>query len=154
MRGRKPVPTPLKILRGNPGKRKLNDREPQPSAIQGAAPSRALDTAGRAEWRRVIPELARLGLLTALDLKAVEGYCIAYQTVRAAQREVNRGLVRPDGTKKPEVQIARDSLALMRQFMTETGLTAVSRARIHTEPVPAEDADEAFLRRRSTPSSA
>ena len=118
--------------------------------ILAAAPGAALDRIGRAEWRRVIPQLVRLGLLTALDLKAVEGYCIAYQTMRAAQREVNRGLLTLDGAKKPEVQIARDSLALMRQFMTETGLTAVSRARVHAEPPADDDADEAFLRRRST----
>ena len=29
-RGRKPTPTALKLLEGNPGKRKLNDREPKP----------------------------------------------------------------------------------------------------------------------------
>jgi hypothetical protein len=30
MRGRKPVPRHLKVLRGNPGKRRLNDAEPMP----------------------------------------------------------------------------------------------------------------------------
>ena len=29
-RGRKPKPTALKVLEGNPGKRPLNDREPVP----------------------------------------------------------------------------------------------------------------------------
>jgi hypothetical protein len=29
MRGRKPVPTQVKLLRGNPGKRPLNEGEPQ-----------------------------------------------------------------------------------------------------------------------------
>ena len=31
MRGRKPVPTRLKVIRGNPGKRALNKNEPQPA---------------------------------------------------------------------------------------------------------------------------
>jgi hypothetical protein len=30
MRGRKPKPTFLKVLDGNPGKRPLNDQEPRP----------------------------------------------------------------------------------------------------------------------------
>ena len=30
MRGRKPVPRHLKVLRGNPGKRRLHDAEPMP----------------------------------------------------------------------------------------------------------------------------
>ena len=30
MKGRKPVPTHLKVLRGNPGKRRLNNGEPLP----------------------------------------------------------------------------------------------------------------------------
>ena len=33
MRGRKPVPTALKKLRGNPGKRPLNDAEPKPDVV-------------------------------------------------------------------------------------------------------------------------
>jgi hypothetical protein len=30
MRGRKPVPSHLKVIRGNPGKRTLNQNEPLP----------------------------------------------------------------------------------------------------------------------------
>ncbi len=31
MAGRRPKPTHLKVVTGNPGKRKLNDKEPQPA---------------------------------------------------------------------------------------------------------------------------
>ena len=34
-RGRKPTPTAIKELEGNPGKRKLNDKEPKPSEVAG-----------------------------------------------------------------------------------------------------------------------
>ena len=39
MRGRKPIPTELKRLNGNPGKRPLSDKEPQPEPKLPRAPS-------------------------------------------------------------------------------------------------------------------
>ena len=36
-RGRKPTPTAIKVLEGNPGKRPLNDREPKPAKKAPAA---------------------------------------------------------------------------------------------------------------------
>ena len=38
MRGRKPVPTHLKVVRGNPGKRRLNKSEPLPIGDLSDAP--------------------------------------------------------------------------------------------------------------------
>ena len=77
MRGRKPTPTRLKILAGNPGKRPLNSREPQPAQKMPRCPKH-LDKAARAEWRRKAPELFRVGLLTAVDDNGLAGYCMAY----------------------------------------------------------------------------
>lgn len=33
MAGRKPKPTQIKMVTGNPGKRRLNEREPQPEGV-------------------------------------------------------------------------------------------------------------------------
>ena len=41
MRGRRPKPTRLKLLTGNPGKRPLNDDEPQPQAAIPECPPAA-----------------------------------------------------------------------------------------------------------------
>ena len=61
--GPKPAPTALKKLAGNPGKRALNTREPQPES--GAPPCPDwMPAEGRAQWGRVVPELDRLKLLT------------------------------------------------------------------------------------------
>lgn len=38
-RGRKPKPTAVKVLEGNPGKRSLNTREPQPEKKAPRCPS-------------------------------------------------------------------------------------------------------------------
>ena len=49
MRGRKPKPTLMKQLNGNPGKRPLNDREPVPPAGTPTPPD-YLDDVARQEW--------------------------------------------------------------------------------------------------------
>ena len=53
MRGRKPKPTVLKLLDGNPGKRTINDREP---TAAGGIPELPdwLDDEAKAEWYRIV----------------------------------------------------------------------------------------------------
>ena len=82
MAGRPPKPTALKLLHGNPGKRKLNEEEAKPSV--GAAPpsyvmaSPALLT----EWNRHAPRLTRLGLLTEIDDDALGMLCLLQVRLR------------------------------------------------------------------------
>src|SRR6476620_7381333 len=77
MRGRKPKPTMLKVLDGNPGRRPLNECEP--AAPQGVpeCPDWLSDEA-KAEWKRVIPELQMMGLLSSADRAALAAYCTAW----------------------------------------------------------------------------
>ncbi len=74
MRGRKPVPTKLKLLRGNPGKRTLNDREPQidPSTPE---PPDWLEGEARDKWFEVCDKLGDLGILTHVDADVLTLYC-------------------------------------------------------------------------------
>lgn len=66
MRGRRPVPTRMKVLTGNPGKRPLNEYEPQPEPTIPDCPPQ-LGPIAREEWDRLIGELASLRIITALD---------------------------------------------------------------------------------------
>ena len=77
MRGRKPKPTTLKILEGNPGKRSLNEHEPQVQAEIPECPE-FLDDEARAEWFRMAKVLQDMGLLTQADRAALAAYCVAY----------------------------------------------------------------------------
>jgi len=74
MAGRKPKPTKLKILQGNPGKRKIPPNEPKPATKMPKCPPH-LDKMARKEWRRFSPTLARLGLITEVDGSAFAAYC-------------------------------------------------------------------------------
>ncbi len=91
--GRKPTPTALKRLAGNPGKRPLNAHEPKPRAVLPRCPAHLCPEA-RAEWKRISKKLHTLGLLTELDAAALALYCQAYgRWVLAEQKLAEFGLL-------------------------------------------------------------
>jgi len=151
-RGPAPKPTVLKRLAGNPGKRALNRREPQPKAGGGLLePPQHLNEVARAEWRRVAPELVRLGLLTDIDHTALEAYCASYARWLQAEAILSKAgltFTTSEGyiQQRPEVIIARNSLQLIKVFCAEFGMTPSARARmVIPEPPPPEDPFEKFL---------
>lgn len=87
-RGRKPTPTAVKQLLGNPGKRPLNDAEPKPGAASGRAPHGLTPGANRF-WRKYGPALAALGVLTEIDEPALrlmaEHFSLALKALRNMQ---------------------------------------------------------------------
>ena len=76
-RGRKPKPTALKVLEGNPGGRPLNPNEPKPAKKAPRCPAWLEDEAKK-EWKRMGKTLEQMGLLTEMDMAAFAGYCQAY----------------------------------------------------------------------------
>ncbi|AQU06097.1 phage terminase small subunit P27 family [Dehalococcoides mccartyi] len=149
-RGRKPKPTKIHELNGNPsrlnlGKRK--EKEIKPSTGAPTCPS-WLDTEAKREWKRIVPELAKLGVITMIDRAALAGYCVAYSRWRTAEEELGKGFTyeyydsktfQLKRTVKPEVQIARNSLNQVKAFCSEFGLTPSSRSRL---VLPGEPKDE------------
>ena len=135
MKGRKPKPTLLKVLNGNPGKRPLNEREPQP--LEGV-PERPLwlDGEAQAEWERVVPELQAMGLLSSADRAALAAYCTAWSRWVQAEAQVRKygPIVKSPEKgfpmKSPYLTIADQALETMRKLMVEFGLTPSSRSRI------------------------
>jgi P27 family predicted phage terminase small subunit len=156
VRGRKPVPTQLKLLRGNPGRRPLPTHEPTPALVDvNTAPPAWLDKMARQEWRRVAPLLAKNGLLSELDGNALAAYCVVFAEWRTAARQARRmpTVVGPNGflMASPFVAQARQALALLRSLMTDFGMTPSARARVTKiaalAPAPPTNPLEKFLRR-------
>jgi len=132
--GRKPKPTALKMLEGNPGKRPLNEREPVPPKGSIKCPEWLLPEAKK-EWKRLAPSLEAMGVLTVLDLAAFEGYCQAYARWKEAEAFIaQHGSIfkTPSGyvQQVPQVSIAQQSLKIVQSFCSEFGLTPATRARI------------------------
>lgn len=73
--GRTPSPTRLKIIRGNPGQRPLNDAEPRPPAAD-LTPPVGLDDSGLAIWEEMAPILHRMGVFTLADRHLLTRYCL------------------------------------------------------------------------------
>lgn len=76
-RGPLPKPTALKILEGNPGKRKIKDTgEPMPNVLDVIPdPPEWLMPDAVDEWNKLAPSLMALGLLTEVDLSAFATLC-------------------------------------------------------------------------------
>ena len=148
MPGPPPTPTRLKLLAGNPGKRPLNENEPQPLLSVPECPEHLGDDA-RSEWLRIVPELESLGLLSQIDRAALAAYCTAYGRWTEAERELQaNGLVfiTPNGHQQasPYLSVANKALAQLRQFIQEFGLSPASRSRVHAQPKD-DDADADFF---------
>ena len=133
-KGRKPTPTAIKELEGNPGKRPLNDAEPKPQKKAPACP-KWLEPEAKKEWRRLAKKMEALGVLTEVDMAAFAGYCQAYARWKQAEERItDRGLVirTPSGYPQqfPQVAISQNYAKLMNRCAEQLGLTPSARSRI------------------------
>jgi P27 family predicted phage terminase small subunit len=134
IRGRKPKPTKLKRLAGNPGKRPLNQHEARIPPEIPTCPSHLLGEA-RKEWNRMSAELYKAGLLTLVDRAALAGYCQGWaRWVKAEKQLTKRGevVLGVNGTLKvnPWHTVAKNAKEEMRKFLIEFGMSPASRSRV------------------------
>ena len=145
-RGRKPKPTALKELEGNPGKRQLNMNEPKPLARAPTCP-KWLEDEAKKEWKRLAKKMEQLGVLTEVDMAAFAGYCQAYARWKAAEefRSKHGAIVKtPSGywQQVPQVSIAQQYLKDMQKLAEQFGLTPASRSRIIADATKTEYIDD------------
>ena len=136
MRGRRPKPTRLKMLTGNPGKRPLNGNEPRPAPAIPECPAE-LGPVARTEWNRLVGELTALRLLTNLDRAALAAYCGAYALWAEATAQIQKygAMIKsPTGfpIQSPYLAIANRQAEIMMRIASEFGFTPASRSRIAT----------------------
>lgn len=154
MRGGKPIPTVVKLITGNPGRRPLNQQEAQP-AVQVPRPPRLLQGEALKEWRRVTKLLQEVGLIAQLDRAVVAAYCQAWARWIECERMLEEtGLIvkAPNGYPmySPYLSAANKAMDQMRQMSEQIGLSGSSRSRIKAGvPASALDPAEAFLRDRA-----
>jgi len=148
--GQKPIPTKLKMLRGNPGKRPLPEHEPRPASEMPSPPS-VLGDIALEEWYRIGPELQRIGVLTMADRSCLASYCKVYERWCMADSHLksSEDLVNMTGTgtlaQNPYVSIANKAMELMHKFGVELGLTPSSRTRMTGRKDEEIDELESFL---------
>ena len=148
-RGRKPKPTALKILEGNPGKRPLNTNEPVLGKVAPACPG-WLMPAAKEEWNRLAGVMEMMGILTEVDMAAFAGYCQAYARWKEAEEYISENgtmFKTPSGYMQqvPQVSIAHQYLKIMDRLAEQFGLTPSARSRIiagKNDGGPADEMDE------------
>lgn len=155
--GRKPIPKHLKVVRNNPGKRALNDKEPAPQDLDVRPAPEFLNKYGQQEWNRRIAQLTRLGVMKETDDGALTALCQAWGRWREAEDALTRfsasdpvmhGLMIKTSPKKvgsggnaiqnPLVGTANKAMELYVKLAVEFGMTPSSRTRISV----GKDADD------------
>lgn len=94
MPGRAPKPTNLKLVTGNPGKRAINRREPDPTYLANLEPPTWLQPDAQLVWSEVAPRLARAKLLTECDVDALAMGCVSIAQYRRAARMAGEQLIK------------------------------------------------------------
>ena len=155
MAGRRPKPTALRLVTGNPGKRAVNKTEPKPKRVIPSCPSYLSDSA-KVAWGRLCVLLDRMGVLTEADSLAIERLCDCYAEIIEC-----RDLIERDGrtyssvttrttSEEGEVTTVEDIKSLLKanpavammadadrrfkSYLVEFGLTPAARSKVHATP--------------------
>ena len=136
MKGRKPTPTVLRVLRGNPGRRPLNAHEPQVPALAEGIPAELSDAVAREEWTRVIVPAIERGLITEADRVFAVAHCELWATWReqlalaATGAHVIRAGVNGYPMPNPARIMANKTLLLLAKVDVELGFSPSARSRV------------------------
>jgi P27 family predicted phage terminase small subunit len=138
-RGPKPQPTVLKMARGNPGCRKLNDAEPKPKA-EKIEPPKYLTGESLKCWNAITPGLIATGVMTEADVPTLARYCTMFEQWLRYLAEVRAGndilvILNDDGSVKyqqssPAATMQQKLATSMLRIEQEFGLTPSARTGI------------------------
>jgi phage terminase small subunit len=146
MRGRKPVPSTLRKLHGNPRKVAMPKFEPKPDGDLSDAPD-WLNEAQRTCWRYAL-RTAPPGMLKRIDLGVLVVWAVAenlHCQAAAAQAKVGllvriktRATINQDDpgvpVASPYINIINQQAKIMLKAASELGFTPVSRPRVYGGP--------------------
>jgi phage terminase small subunit len=147
--GRRPQPTALTVLRGNPSRKKLNENEPRPPSGEVVKPAE-LSVAAGVVWDRLAPICIQMGTLTCGDTQTFGTLCELQATLQQASSQkdaegfapfvISQDFNGADVVKiHAAVKLERETANALRPYYALFGLEPVSRARIS---VPRQKAEE------------
>lgn len=144
------MPDNVRQLRGLPSLKDQAGRKVKRLVLapKAPAPPKGLSAAAAAEWRRVVPELDRAGVLATIDRGVLTAYCTAWAHMQEAEKSLaETGVVHLNRekvpVKSPAWQVYREAARTMILAARECYLTPTARLRI---PVPqglTDDGDDA-----------
>jgi phage terminase small subunit len=141
MRGRRPMPTQLKVITGNRGRKPLNKAEPRP--VKGMPDiTHKLSGLGQAALNEIAPGLLELGILTEIDgqgLALMAETIGDYRRARAELQAITGGSLYYETTNcygetvvklHPAAKVLRDADRQIKAWLGEFGSTPLARTRI------------------------
>lgn len=141
----KPIPTEVKRLMGNPGKRPLPKpgEEPEPTIVDTLPePPEWLGPYGAKEWERVGPVLVDLHLLTESDILTFGAYCANVDLMIESKLDVQKNGTTIRGARgdvrNPALASFAQAVTALRALACEFGMTPSSRARMR---LPGDDGE-------------
>lgn len=142
-RGRKPKPTTLKVLQGNPGKRALNEEEPDFGVGAPPKPDWFDDYASQ-EWDVLTSILVPARVLTKGEIGVLVVACDAYSQLRHCEKFLrDKGSLSYDASSatsgaswKPYPEVAQRNQARRHYHsaLTELGVTPTARTKVKRIP--------------------
>jgi P27 family predicted phage terminase small subunit len=149
MQGRKPKPTAVKLLEGNPGKRALNHAEPKPRVVAPRVPGHLGDEENK-KWKATVSELYALGLITTVDVDALAMYCVVFvRWVKAEKMVREKGEIIKTAAgniiQNPYLSIANRALEQLNKLGAEFGMTPSSRSRVKADLIDPDQELEEML---------
>ncbi|MGW6872902.1 phage terminase small subunit P27 family [Streptomyces xanthophaeus] len=148
----KPRPAGLKLVEGTrPGRDSGGRKVTEPPAFKRLPPEAPewLPAEARAEWERVVPELARLDLLKPVDRGALTAYCLTWDRLVQAQMEMaSDGSVLATNSqgrvRHPAVAVIEAASKELRAWAGEFGLTPSAESRVGRQGDDDGDATNPF----------
>lgn len=134
--GRRPIPTPIKLANGNPGKSPINAQEPQAKPSRLNVPKFLKgDKIAAAEYKRMGKLLLASAVMTELDETALAAYASTYSRWVTELNELAKEgtlLKSPKGNNyaNPRLWVANSARDAMNRMLIEFGMTPSSRSRI------------------------
>jgi len=158
MSGPPPEHPNLRLLKGNPGKRRVRVSPDPARAGECPAPPDHLNAYAKEEWQHIAPELHRLNLLTILDVGPLAAYCSAAAQLRQAEVAIERMAKRdPRGhaltvkgsagnqVTNPLLRIASQAMNDMQRIGSQFGLTPSGRRLSGISPPPGPNKFDGLL---------
>jgi P27 family predicted phage terminase small subunit len=169
--GRKPTPTYLKLVKGNPGRRKLPKNEPVAPPGRPVVPVELSDAA-KVEFGRLCALLEAMGVLTTVDQGLLAAYAQFYADWLEAEAQLRKfgKIIKSPGRRtsktvagvttteesggypiqSPYLAIRNRSVEMMAKLGAEFGLSPVSRTRVSAveRPDPSKDRAAKYFKPR------
>lgn len=134
-KGRSPKPNSIKKLTGNLGKRRINEFNPNVLTSIPAAPELVKESKCVQLWNDLSAVLIENGILTVMDLLALEFLVMDIQQYRDAQIEINKyGMIVKTDTgavrRSPFLDIRDSAQDRIFKMLLEFGMSPAARKKI------------------------